>query len=229
MPTTLSNGSICWKYKQNNLSVPGTFQSERVRARSVWYISPQNQFFRVSRYILSGCCAPYGESFHPFLLSRKVRRFLQPVLNISDAKLCIRQRKALHSPSQSFASAHAKLCLKTTLLHSLPRPWRVAHFFVRHTTGAKENGINKTKHKPICLEQREKLYGFHTRAKTKSSARHEDSYCQIICRWLWLRPSAIRWRHKPTLKAEQNEAKEVLGLCLCIDRKNSWMIKEMSN
>ena len=31
------------------------------------------------------------------------------------------------------------------LLHSLPWPWRVAHFFVRHTTGAKENGINQTK------------------------------------------------------------------------------------
>ena len=111
VPTTLSNGSICWKYKQNNLSVPGTFQSERVRARSVWYISPQNQFFGVSRYILSGCCAPYGESFLPFLLSRKVRRFLQPVLNISDAKLCIRPRKALQPPTQSFAFALAKLCI----------------------------------------------------------------------------------------------------------------------
>ena len=34
-----------------------------------------------------------------------------PVLPISDAKLCIRPRKALHLPTQSFASAHAKLCI----------------------------------------------------------------------------------------------------------------------
>ena len=35
-----------------------------------------------------------------------------PVLPISDAKLCIRPRKALHLPTQSFASAHAKLCIR---------------------------------------------------------------------------------------------------------------------
>ena len=30
---------------------------------------------------------------------------------IANAKLCIRQRKALHLPTQSFASAHAKHCI----------------------------------------------------------------------------------------------------------------------
>ena len=34
-----------------------------------------------------------------------------PVLPISDAKLCIRPRKALHLPTQSFATVHAKLCM----------------------------------------------------------------------------------------------------------------------
>ncbi len=34
-----------------------------------------------------------------------------PVLPISDAKLCIRPRKALHVLPQSFASAYAKLCM----------------------------------------------------------------------------------------------------------------------
>ena len=36
-----------------------------------------------------------------------------PVLPISDAKLCIRPRKALHLPTQSFASAYAKLCIRS--------------------------------------------------------------------------------------------------------------------
>ena len=35
-----------------------------------------------------------------------------PVLPISDAKLCIRPRKALHVLPQSFASAYAKLCIR---------------------------------------------------------------------------------------------------------------------
>ena len=34
-------------------------------------------------------------------------------LTIPDAKLCNRQRKALQSPTQSFAIAHAKLCNHT--------------------------------------------------------------------------------------------------------------------
>ena len=34
-----------------------------------------------------------------------------PVLPISDAKLCIRPRKALHVPTQSIACAYAKLCM----------------------------------------------------------------------------------------------------------------------
>ena len=35
-----------------------------------------------------------------------------PVLPISDAKLCIRPRKALHVLPQSFACAYAKLCMR---------------------------------------------------------------------------------------------------------------------
>ena len=44
-----------------------------------------------------GYSAPEGEQF----------------LTIPDAKLCICQRKALQSPTQSFAIAHAKLCNHT--------------------------------------------------------------------------------------------------------------------
>ena len=36
-----------------------------------------------------------------------------PVLPISDAKLCNRPRKALHVLPQSFASANAKLCIRS--------------------------------------------------------------------------------------------------------------------
>ena len=36
-----------------------------------------------------------------------------PVLPISDAKLCIRLRKALHPSTQSFACAYAKLCIRS--------------------------------------------------------------------------------------------------------------------
>ena len=36
-----------------------------------------------------------------------------PVLPISDAKLCIRTRKALHVLPQSFASAYAKHCIRS--------------------------------------------------------------------------------------------------------------------
>ena len=36
-----------------------------------------------------------------------------PVLPISDAKLCIRTRKALHVLPQSFACAYAKLCISS--------------------------------------------------------------------------------------------------------------------
>ena len=35
-----------------------------------------------------------------------------PVLPISDAKLCICLRKALHLPTQSIASAYAKHCMR---------------------------------------------------------------------------------------------------------------------
>ena len=43
-----------------------------------------------------------------------------PVLPFSDAKHCNRSRKALHVPSQSFASAIAKLCIRQRkALHNL--------------------------------------------------------------------------------------------------------------
>ena len=64
-----------------------------------------------------GYSDPYGESVLPFLLFRIGLTISVPVLSISHAKLCIRQRKALHPPTQSFASAYAKLCL-----HLEPHP-----------------------------------------------------------------------------------------------------------
>ena len=57
-----------------------------------------------------GYSDPYGESVLPFLLFRIGLTISVPVLSISHAKLCIRQRKALHPPTQSFATANAKLC-----------------------------------------------------------------------------------------------------------------------
>ena len=54
----------------------------------------------------------------PFILSRIGQTFLyqfSPTLTqsiaIVHAKLCNRPRKALHLPTQSFASANAKLCI----------------------------------------------------------------------------------------------------------------------
>ena len=58
-----------------------------------------------------GYSAPYGESVLPFLLFRIGLTISVPVLSISHAKLCIRQRKALHPPTQSFASTNAKHCI----------------------------------------------------------------------------------------------------------------------
>ena len=58
-----------------------------------------------------GYSDPYGESVLPFLLFRIGLTISVPVLSISHAKLCIRQRKALHPPTQSFASANAKHCI----------------------------------------------------------------------------------------------------------------------
>ena len=58
-----------------------------------------------------GYSDPYGESVLPFLLFRIGLTISVPVLSISHAKLCIRQRKALHPPTQSFASTNAKHCI----------------------------------------------------------------------------------------------------------------------
>ena len=58
-----------------------------------------------------GYSDPYGESVLPFLLFRIGLTISVPVLSISHAKLCIRQRKALHPPTQSIATANAKHCI----------------------------------------------------------------------------------------------------------------------
>ena len=51
-----------------------------------------------------------------------------PVLPISDAKLCIRPRKALHSSTQSFAFVLAKLCIRPRkALHVLPQSFASAY------------------------------------------------------------------------------------------------------
>ena len=63
-----------------------------------------------------GYSDPYGESVLPFLLFRIGLTISVPVLSISHAKLCIRQRKALHPPTQSFASANAKHCSRKWVL-----------------------------------------------------------------------------------------------------------------
>ena len=49
---------------------------------------------------------PYSESFHPFLLFRIVLIKSAPAY----AKHCTFLRKALQLPTQSFATANAKLC-----------------------------------------------------------------------------------------------------------------------
>ena len=56
-----------------------------------------------------GYSDPYGESDLPFLLFRIGLTISVPVLSISHAKHCIRQRKALHLPTQSFASANTSI------------------------------------------------------------------------------------------------------------------------
>ena len=67
-----------------------------------------------------GYSDPYGESVLPFLLFRIGLTISVPVLSISHAKLCIRQRKALQLPTQSFASANAKHCIsQRKALHNL--------------------------------------------------------------------------------------------------------------
>ena len=58
-----------------------------------------------------GYSDPYGESVLPFLLFRIGLTISVPVLSISHAKLCISQRKALHPPTQSIATANAKHCI----------------------------------------------------------------------------------------------------------------------
>ena len=58
-----------------------------------------------------GYSDPYGESVLPFLLFRIGLTISVPVLSISHAKLCIHQRKALHPPTQSIATANAKHCI----------------------------------------------------------------------------------------------------------------------
>ena len=58
-----------------------------------------------------GYSDPYGESVLPFLLFRIRLTISVPVLSISHAKLCIRQRKALQLPTQSIATANAKHCI----------------------------------------------------------------------------------------------------------------------
>ena len=50
---------------------------------------------------------PYSESFHPFFLFRIVLIKSAPAY----AKHCTFLRKALQLPTQSFATANAKLCL----------------------------------------------------------------------------------------------------------------------
>ena len=46
-----------------------------------------------------------------------------PVLPISDAKLCMCLRKALHAPTQSFASAPANVCLSNHIYISRLNQW----------------------------------------------------------------------------------------------------------
>ena len=54
---------------------------------------------------------PRRVSLFPFYLIQNRTDFSVPVQFNSNAKLCNRPRKALHLPTQSFASANAKLCI----------------------------------------------------------------------------------------------------------------------
>ena len=83
-----------------------------------------------------GYSDPYGESVLPFLLFRIGLTISVPVLSISHAKLCIRQRKALHPPTQSIATANAKhcICQRKALLAQMgaiciKRKWGIMVFF----------------------------------------------------------------------------------------------------
>ena len=76
-----------------------------------------------------GYSDPYGESVLPFLLFRIGLTISVPVLSISHAKLCIRQRKALYPPTQSFASTNAKHCLTQMGAICIKRKWGIMVLF----------------------------------------------------------------------------------------------------
>ena len=59
-----------------------------------------------------GYSDPYGESVLPFLLFRIGLTISVPVLSISHAKLCIRQRKALHPTTQALLTQMGAICIK---------------------------------------------------------------------------------------------------------------------
>ena len=59
-----------------------------------------------------GYSDPYGESVLPFLLFRIGLTISVPVLSISHAKLCIRQRKALHLPTKALLTQMGAICIK---------------------------------------------------------------------------------------------------------------------
>ena len=75
-----------------------------------------------------GYSDPYGESVLPFLLFRIGLTISVPVLSISHAKLCIRQRKALQLP-QSFASANAKHCSRKWVAICIKSKWGIMVLF----------------------------------------------------------------------------------------------------
>ena len=87
-----------------------------------------------NKYVNLEFCRNFPRSYMTYmvnlspLISNRTDAFL-PVLSILDAKLCNRQRKALQSPTQSFASAHAKLCicLCKRLLEKAPS-FRIIYF-----------------------------------------------------------------------------------------------------
>ena len=65
---------------------------------------------RFIRNFLGAKC-PVGWVFSPFYLILNTTHISVPVQFNSHAKHCNRPRKALHPPTQSFASANAKLCI----------------------------------------------------------------------------------------------------------------------
>ena len=89
----------------------------------------------------------------------------------------------------------------------------MAHFFVRHTTGAKENGINQTKQNLSAWSNERN--GMDSIRGPEQNQNHRRYMKTVIVKSFADDYDCDHLQSDEdinTLKAEQNEAKEVLGL-----------------